>query len=263
MMLRTLALLSGPVLLAGVVAAADLPDIRARGTLRVLAGEGEQPEMFSLKPGGKPGFERELIDGFAGLHRLKVAVIPVKKRDDRLPALLRGDGDVLIGLVDTEARRKRIDFTHEVLPAQHVVVTRRPHPVVATIEQLRAERVGIVEGASWAEAVKDAGVPASRTESFADLAGTVDALRAGKVTATLMSISNFVLVARRDPALQAGTFFGAPGHTAWGIRKEDTQLHRALDDYLDNVRKTPSWSRLVVEYFGERALEVLGRAKKQ
>jgi len=262
-MLRTLALLSGTALLTGVVAAADLPAIQARGTLRVLAGEGEQPEMFSLQPGGKPGFERELIDGFAGLHRLKVAVIPVKRRDDRLPALLRGDGDVLIGLVDTEARRKRIDFTHEVLPAQHVVVTRRPHPVVATIEQLRAERVGIVEGASWADAVKDAGVPASRTERFMDLAGTVDALRAGRVTATLMSISNFVLVARRDPALQAGTFFGAPGHTAWGIRKEDTQLHRALDDYLDNVRKTPSWSRLVVEYFGERALEVLGRAKKQ
>ncbi len=253
------------VLLATVASAAgaqDLPAIESRGTLRVLAGEGEQPEMFALKAGAKPGFERELIDGFAALHRVQVVIVPVRHREDRIPALLRGEGDVLIGLVDTEARRKLVDFTHEVLPAQHVVVTRRPHRVVATLDELKAERIGVIEGASWVDAVKAAGVPAAQMEVFADLGGTVDGLRSGRVSATLMAISNYVLVARRDPDLQAGMFFGAPGHTAWALRKEDAQLQRALDDYLDNQRRTPSWSRLVVEYFGEKALEVLGRAKR-
>jgi len=251
------------VLVAGPGSAEDLGAIQGRGALRVLAGEGEQPEMFALRPGDRPGFERELIDGFAALHRVKVTVVPVRKREDRIPALLRGEGDVLIGLVDTESRRKLVDFTREVLPAQHVVVTRRPHRLVATVDELKAERLGVIEGASWVEAVKEAGVPASHLEPFADMAATVEALRAGKASATLMAVSNFVLVARRDPELQAGMFFGAPGHTAWAVRKEDAQLLRALDDYLENQRKTPSWSRLVVQYFGEKALDVLGRAKRE
>jgi membrane-bound lytic murein transglycosylase MltF len=54
---------------------------------------------------------------------------------------------------------------------------------------------------------------------------------------------------------------GAPGTVAWAVRKEDTALRVALDDYLANMRRSPSWSRLVVQYFGNQALTVLGRAR--
>jgi membrane-bound lytic murein transglycosylase MltF len=54
---------------------------------------------------------------------------------------------------------------------------------------------------------------------------------------------------------------GAPGTVAWAVRKEDAALRVALDDYLANVRRSPSWSRLVVQYFGDQALTVLGRAR--
>lgn len=242
--------------------AADLPEIRARGSLRVLAAETEQPEMFSVKPAARPGFERELLEGWARLQRLPLEVVAIRQRAERLPALLRGDGDVLIGLVDTAERRRQIAFTHEVLPAHHVVVTRAPNRPVGSLEALRAQRVGVVHGTSWAQAISEAGVPAAQTETFTDLAGVVEALVAGRIGATVMSVSNFALVARRTPGLQAGMAFGAPGHTAWGLRKEDAQLRQSLDDYLENVRKTPSWNRLVVEYFGERSLEVLGRGRK-
>ena len=53
---------------------------------------------------------------------------------------------------------------------------------------------------------------------------------------------------------------GAPGTVAWAVRKEDTALKAALDEFLANTRRSPSWSRLVVEYFGDQALAVLGRA---
>ena len=49
---------------------------------------------------------------------------------------------------------------------------------------------------------------------------------------------------------------------AYGFRKDDTALGAALNDYLQNVRRTPRWSRLVVKYFGEDTLEVLNRARK-
>jgi len=34
------------------------------------------------------------------------------------------------------------------------------------------------------------------------------------------------------------------------VRKDDAALLQALNEYIDNVRRTTTWSRLVVEYFG-------------
>ena len=54
---------------------------------------------------------------------------------------------------------------------------------------------------------------------------------------------------------------GPPGRVAWAVRKEDAELLRLLDEHLANVRRGPAWSRLIVKYFGDQALAVLGRAR--
>jgi ABC-type amino acid transport substrate-binding protein len=43
------------------------------------------------------------------------------------------------------------------------------------------------------------------------------------------------------------------------VRKPDTKLRAELDAYLENLRSGASWNRLIVKYFGEKALTVLGR----
>lgn len=40
-------------------------------------------------------------------------------------------------------------------------------------------------------------------------------------------------------------------------------LLKALDEYIENLRRTPTWSRLVVKYFGEMAPEVLRKARAE
>ena len=57
-------------------------------------------------------------------------------------------------------------------------------------------------------------------------------------------------------------FLGPPASLAWGVRREDKQLLAALDDYLAYARRRATWSRLVVKYFGDSALEVLRRARE-
>jgi polar amino acid transport system substrate-binding protein len=239
----------------------DLAEIRARGSLRIIAGAGEQPEEFSFSPSPDPGLEREMLEGFARLQHLRLEVLPGKDWDERIPALLRGEGDLIVGLTDTEARRKLIGFTSETIPTRQVVVTQTPHPTVNSVEDFRKERVGVVAATSWAQAAVEAGVPESRIESFTKLEPLLEALKAGRIGATVLSISDFTLAAKRHPGLQAGVFLGPLGHQAWGVRKEDQELTKALDDYLANLRRTASWSRLVVKYFGEQALTVLGRAQ--
>lgn len=81
------------------------------------------------------------------------------------------------------------------------------------------------------------------------------------MVAAVLPISELALASKRVTGLEAGMTVGPPGTVAWAVRKQDTALRGALDDYLANVRRNPSWSRLVVQYFGDQALAVLGRAR--
>ncbi|HET7291588.1 MAG TPA: transporter substrate-binding domain-containing protein [Vicinamibacteria bacterium] len=255
------ALTLGLAIVAAAPASAELGDVKARGTLRVLVSADEQPEMYALAPGGAPGFDREVLDGFAGLQRIRVETV-VRPFEAIIGALVKGEGDVLVGLVDTEARRRQIAFTGEVLPTRLVVLTRKPQPAIVKLEELRAARVGVVKGTSWAEAVAAAGVPAAQTESVAELSDALDGLKAKRFAATVVSLVDASLAIRKDRELQAGLFLGTPGRAAYALRKGEPELLRALDEYLGNLRKTGSWSRLVVKYFGDDALAVLGRARQ-
>lgn len=265
-MSRTIALL---ILVAALALAprpaapADLKEIEARGTLRVLTSVDEEPEMFNFGGSGEPGFEREMIEGFAKLHHLKIESVSVARFEDIIPRLLKGEGDTITGIIDTEARRKLIDFTVEVFPARHVVVTYKPHKALNTIEELKQEKVGVVKGTSWAAAVTTAGVPASQVQAFPDRVALLEALRSDKITATAMSLSDLTLAMRRQPMLQPGMFLGTPSSAGWGVSKSDTALKAALNEYLSDARRGQTWSRLVVKYFGQDALGVLGRASKQ
>ena len=180
-----------------------------------------------------------------------------------IPALLEGKGDVIIGIIDTPERRKRIDFTVEVLPARHIVVTREPHPTVETLEQFKKEKVGTVHGTTWWRAALAGGIPEADLTAFGERPAMFEALQAGEITATVMSLSDFVLAAKQDPALRGGVFVGESASASFGFRKEAGQLKAALDEYLTNVRKSQTWSRLIVKYFGDQALEVLGRGSKK
>lgn len=239
---------------------ADFAAIKARGVIRVLFSD-EDPVWFASEPGPKPGFEREPLEAFARLHKLGFEAVALKRWEDAIPDLLKGRGDVIAGINDTEARRLRIAFTEELVPSRHLVVTRAPHRVVRTLEELRAERIGVVAGTTWAEAVAAAGVPPAGVEKVASVAASLAGLRSGRFTATVLDISDFLLQRRVDASLQDGLTLGGAISSAWGVRKTDPQLRDELNAFLRNLKKGPAWSRLVVRYFGPDALRILGRAE--
>lgn len=261
-LIRPLLLVGALAAASGPAAAGDLAAIKKAGTLKVLVSADEEPAMFNFEK-GDPGFEREMIEGFARLHGLKVEPVPIQRFDTILDELNGGKGDVITGIIVTEARRKAIDFTGEVLPARHLAVTLKSHRVVKTLDQLREERVGVIKGTSWAAAAREAGVREDKTEGFSDRFSLYDALEGGRISAMVMSVSDFTLALRRHPTFQAGLFLGTPGSAAFGVRKSDAALKKAFDEYLDGVRKSGAWSRLAVKYFGEEALGVLRAAGKQ
>ena len=87
--LLTGALLSGAVLPRAE--AADLPEVLKRGTLRALVVVSEEEAYFvSSRPDAPPGFDAEVLEGFARLHKLKLTIVPVSGWDALIPSLLKG-----------------------------------------------------------------------------------------------------------------------------------------------------------------------------
>jgi membrane-bound lytic murein transglycosylase F len=243
--------------------AAEPAITRIPGMLRVLVAADEMPEIFAFAAGAKPGLEREMIENFAKIRRLQLQVVPVRNFDQMIPMLLKGDGDIIAGIVDTDNRRKQISFTAETYPVRHLVVTRKPLPTVNEVSDLRALRVAVIPGTTWADTALAAGVPAPNLLSCVDTNDVLAALRAQKAGAAVMTIFDFALAQRRDDGLEGGVFLGATATAAWGVRKDDLQLLKALNEYLENLRLSPAKSGLLTKYFNEDALSLLRRARKE
>jgi ABC-type amino acid transport substrate-binding protein len=261
-------LLVGAAVLAGLASvvharspADDFADLKSRGAIRVLAATDENPEWFSVRSSERPGFERDVLEGFARLHKLRFEVVGVEHWDEAIPMLVQKKGDVLAGVNDTQARRKVIDFTAELLPARHVAITRKPRPPVANVAQLKTLSVAVVADTTWAEAVARAGVGPSQVVTVADVPDALAALKTGRSTAAVVDILDFLLARRKDPELELGVSLGAALSSAWGVRKGDVVLRHALDSYLAELRRSAGWSRLLVKYFGDDAPAALGRGE--
>ena len=242
---------------------ADFPEILKRGTLRVLVMlDQRRPEFFTLDH-KNPGFDQEVLQRFAQLHHVFLEPVPVASWDALVPALLAGKGDLVAGrFTVTESRKKLVAFTVEVFPTRNVVLTRLPHRPVQTLQELRAEKVGTIKGTSMAEAIAAAGVPPARVDDAIPTGGFAEALKTGRITAAVWGVESAIAAQREDPAIQIGMFLGPPSSLAYAVRKEDHALRAALDDYITNLRRTATWNRLVVDYFGTAALDVLRKARE-
>jgi ABC-type amino acid transport substrate-binding protein len=248
-------------LLHGTASADDLPAIKKTTRLRLLAVMvPEGPQFVAAKGAPDPGFDVEVLAGFARLHDLTVEVVPVASWDGLVPALLRGRGDVIAGgFTDTAARRAQMDFTVEVFPTRDVVITRKPAPVISTLDELRRTTVATIKGTSMADALAAQGV--TRVDASIPPGGVPAALREGRVAAAVDGLESALVASRADPDLQIGLFVGESQSLAYGVPKDAPQLRAALNAYLGNVRRSGTWNRLAVKYFGPAAPEILKRAQ--
>jgi len=251
-------------LAAASASARDLAAIRKDGTLRVLVVPLErEPEFVDLGSKTRPGFDVEILQGFARAQKVALEVVTIDGWDQLIPALLKERGDVIGGrFTDTEARRKQIQFTQSVFPTGVVVVTRKPRPVITTLDELRAaQRVGTVRGTSMDEAATAALGPKAKIDyATLEQKDVSAALRSGDITAAVWALEGAIAAANRDPDLQIGLHLGPPAALAYGVRKEDTDLRAALDKHIEVLRDTGAWRKLVVRYLGASAPKILKRS---
>ena len=257
----TAAALAGGLL--STASARDLPEIEKRGTLRVLAVlSADETYFICNEPRG--GFDWELLEAFGKLKKIQIHLVAVSGWEELIPALTRGEGDVIAGgFTASEARRRLIDFTIETFPTRSVAFTRKPTRPVQSLDELKTMRIGTLKGSFMYDDLLASGIPAQKIDDTIQTGRIPEALKSGKITAGIDGIEAALIAERKDPDLQIGFFLGKPLSLAYGVRKRDAQLLAALNEYLANVRRTATWSRLAVKYFGASAPEILKKARAE
>jgi ABC-type amino acid transport substrate-binding protein len=251
--------LLNPVLASG----SDWPEIQSRGRLRVLAYAYEYPEMFNFEPRSPagPGLERELLESFCRANRISLEVQKMEDFTKEIPMLLRDEGDLIIGIVNTAQRREQVAFTQEVFPVRFFVGSSVSTPEIASVKQLRERNVGVVAGSSWIGAAQQAGVPPQHLKVLDNQPLMFEALEAGRIGAVVMPVADLALAMKRWPHVREAFPVGEAMSGCWAVRKTSPLLKRKLDDFLSTAREGNVWSRLVVRYYGDRAVQILKKAK--
>ena len=259
-----------PVGLAPVVQPfkGDLDGMVKRRMIRVLTVQN--PVLYLVDRCREVGITYEMIKAFErrinetlGNKLVMVHVIPIPvARDELIPALLAGRGDIVAGAITvTPERKKRIDFsTPFVTGVKEVLVAAPDTPPVASLEELSGREVYVRPSSSYAEHIK---VLNARLESQGKAPVTIlpapevledgdilEMVSAGLAPATVVDDYMADLYQKVFPSLRKNADIASPpGEIAWGFRKNSPQLQAAVNAFVQSNRQgTQAGNVLINKY---------------
>ena len=266
---RTAGLLSAVLLPLSAAAAnvADLPEIRARGTLRVLViGDEEDPPLS--RDGSPAALDRDLAEDFARRQGLKLETIWVESRHDVLDEVLAGRGDIAAtGLTVTPERAARVAFTDPIVVVDELLIGRKGMKAPPRAPADLAKRtVSIPTGSVFEASLAKLEVPGLRVEQVlgpvqqAELIGEVN-----RGDRELAVVDSNVWEAERawNPNAVALFPIARKRPIAWAIHPEAKQLKVALDLFIQQralvAHAERTWSGDMGDVKKHRVLRVLTR----
>ncbi|MGD2136255.1 MAG: transporter substrate-binding domain-containing protein [Gemmatimonadales bacterium] len=238
----------GVVLSAGLLALAgcelrytetgDLPALRERGRIRILVPR--QPRTARLPRAGHPiHFDRDLATEFAEALGLEARIIRVRRRDDLIPALLDGRGDlVAAALTVTPDREERIAFSTPINFVQELVVTRIDDTTLAGPEDLDGRTIHLrPSSAYWATAqALRQDHPGIVIESVSEEMETEEILFRVSTGEFDVTLADDLLVDQAlgyMPNLRSAFAVSDGRAIAWGMRPDASRLQAVVDSFLE------------------------------
>jgi membrane-bound lytic murein transglycosylase MltF len=230
----------------------DLDGMVERRTVRVLTGYSKT--LYFVDRGTPRGtaydqgklLEEHLNKTFKSAKlTIRVQFIPVS-RDELLPALLGGKGDIVMGnLTVTPERAEMVDFTEPWIGGVDEIVVSRPgYPDITTVDDLSGKEVFVRTSSSYHESLvklnerlASQGKPPVRLTPAPEELEDEDLLEMGNAgLVDLLVVDNHKawFWQRVFPALKLypRVTLRTGGEIAWAIRKDSPQLKKTLNTFL-------------------------------
>jgi len=202
----------------------------------------------------------EALNKKFGTSQLKLAVqfVPMS-RDELIPALLAGKGDVIMAdLTVTPDRLKTVDFLDPwIAGVDEIVVTRPDGPVITSVDDLSGKEVFVRQSSSYYDSLvalnarlgRDGKAPVKLTPAPEELEDEdlLEMANAGLVDILVVDNYEAWFWQRLWPKLRLypTVTLRTGGEIAWAIRKDSPKLGIALNDFLDSNGVNSLNSRMI------------------
>ena len=243
----------------------DLDGMQQRRTIRVLTAYNRT--LYFIDKGTERGtaadqgrlLETEINRTMADGHlKVSVVFVPVS-RDELLPALLDGRGDLVMGnLTVTPERQKIVDFTDPwISNVDEIVVTGPNGPAIAALDDLSGQEVFVRQSSSYYESLVRLNndfaarglepvviVPAPEEFEDEDL---LEMAAAGLVKVLVVDNHKAWFWQRVIPSLKLypTVTLRRGSEIAWAVRKDSPQLKAALNAFLSKNGKDSLTARMI------------------
>jgi membrane-bound lytic murein transglycosylase F len=214
----------------------DLPELLDRKLLRLITYRG--PSNYYFDRGRLRGFEYELVRRFADAHRMRLDVVIAHSHEEMRRLLLEGRGDLIAAGVPEggfgEARFASTRTTNLVAP---VVIGREDEPPLRDARDLAGRRIVLAPESPYRELLiglqaQGIALEIADADPALDIEGTLFRVARGMYDLTVIGSHQVKPELGRQINLQAHLMLEEPEPVAWIVRRGDTQLRAALNDYL-------------------------------
>lgn len=229
-------------------AASDLTQVRQRGKLIMICFPHQNSEFISvnlkrgpMRPVGTledfQGFDVDVMAAFAGSLGVTLEIRPIATPGygELIPALLRGDGDLIASSFSiTEARREQVGFSRPYFTVKELVITRKDSPI-RSLADLAGKTAATIAGSAQEEHLK---ALKSKGLTFWHVAFTIDAFIAvneGTANFTLQDSPTLRQLAEFHD-LRAAFSIGEGTQYGYAVRK-GSDLLEPLDGLVAKLRE--------------------------
>src|SRR5215213_3316545 len=258
----------------------DLEEIRARGTLTVLAPYNST--TYFVYRGEPLGYEYELLREFANAQGLALKMVVVTDPKSLLPLLNEGEGDIAASrLVPTPETEAQAAFTRSLYQTEPALVQQGSAPETATKvaeqamapgpadpspevdiqarlvtrpEQLAGKRVDLPEKSPYERTLVELADEISGDIHVVELGELQDEALArkvarGEVEFTVMQANLAALKEAEFSNLKVRPVVGRAHAVAWAVRRNSPQLLSGLNGWIEEKKKEGLLARLYRKYF--------------
>lgn len=239
--------------------ASTLAKVRERGQIVVLTYGRHDVFFKQVGPDEYRGIDHDLMRAFAESLEVKL-VIRTFPFAELIPALLRGEGDVIASTLSiTPSRQKLVDFSLPYFPVLVMILAPEGRDISSPAEL--TDKLGcVVHGSSQAERLE--AVARVRMRFVTDWGECFELLNRGEADFTAMDSTRVLLNLDRHPRLRRA--FDLPGQDQYGFAVvQGSDLKGELDRFLVKVRRSSYIYFVVEKHLGRKGVEFFRMAQTQ
>jgi len=232
----------------------DLQDIKESGKLKALTIYSGT--TYFLYKGRPMGFEYELLKRMAKDLDVELEMVVAKDENNLIKLLQEGEGDIIAyGYTITKDRKRKINFTTPLYLSHQVLIQKKPenwrrmklheikNQLVTNATELINDTISVKRNSSYASRIKNLSSELGGPIIIDTLKGTLSTDKIikkvvdGDIKFTIADENIAFINSSYYPILDISTSLSLSQRIGWAVRKRDTNLLAAVNQWLERAKK--------------------------